>query len=263
MAVMTFEVRTPVFEGPLDLLLELITSHRLEVTELSLSDLVTEYVAHLDLMRHMDLEVTSEFLVIASTLIQLKARSLLPGAEGVDLDEDLLLTEERDRLLSRLLANLTFRDVAAVLAHRLSSAELMVGREVGFDADVELPTPPLHLGIGPTELAAIAHRVFTPVEVEPDLDHLDLDLPSVGEAMRDLRGRLVGDLETDFERLTDHLTRPAEVIAYFLALLELARWGLLRASQDEPGAPIMVTPGGAPAPVLMVSEFDLDPGGTE
>jgi segregation and condensation protein A len=263
MAVMTFEVRSAVFEGPLDLLLDLITSHRLEVTELSLSDLVTEYVAHLDLMRHMDLEVTSEFLVIASTLIQLKARSLLPGAGGVDLDEDLLLTEERDRLLSRLLANLTFRDVAAVFAHRLSSAELMVGREVGFDDAVELPAPPLHLAIGPIELAAIADRVLSPIVVEADLDHLDLDLPSVGEAMRDLRGRLVGDLETDFERLTGHLTRPAEVIAYFLALLELARWGLLRASQEEPGAPIMVTPGGSASSERLASEFDPEPGGTE
>jgi segregation and condensation protein A len=263
MATMTFEVRSAVFEGPLDLLLDLITSHRLEVTELSLSDLVTEYIAHLDLMRHMDLEVTSEFLVIASTLIQLKARSLLPGAGDIDLDEDLLLTEERDRLLSRLLANLTFRDVAAVFAHRLLSAELMVGREAGLGADVEVPVPPLHLTIRPAELALIAERVLTPTVAEPDLDHLDLDLPSVSEAMRDLRGRLVTDLETDFDRLTDHVTRPAEVIAYFLALLELARWGLLRASQDEPKGPIMVTPGGSTTSERLVSEFDLEPGGPE
>jgi len=113
---MSYEVRTAVFEGPLDLLLQLITSHRLEVTELRLSDLVTEYLAHLDLMRTMDLEVTSEFLVIAATLIQLKARRLLPGDGSVELDEDLLLAEERDRLLARLLANLTFKDVATVLA---------------------------------------------------------------------------------------------------------------------------------------------------
>lgn len=263
MAPMTFEVRSPVFEGPLDLLLDLITSHRLEVTDLSLSDLVTEYVAHLDLMRQMDLEVTSEFLVIASTLIQLKARSLLPGASGVELDEDLLLTEERDRLLSRLLANLTFRDVAAVFAHRLASAQLMVGREAGFDPDISMPAPPLHLGVVALELAAIAERLLAPSIVEPDLDHLDFDLPSVSEAMRDLRGRLASEVETDFDRLTGHLDRPAEIIAYFLALLELARWGLLRASQDEPGAPILVSPGRSAAPEAMISEFDLEQGSDE
>ncbi len=114
------------FEGPLDLLLQLITSHRLEVTELSLSELVSEYLRHLQLMQQLDLDVTSEFLVIAATLVQLKARSLLPGDAEVDLDEELLLAEERDRLLSRLLANLTFKDVAAVLAARLESSKHLV-----------------------------------------------------------------------------------------------------------------------------------------
>ncbi|MCJ7725092.1 MAG: segregation/condensation protein A, partial [Acidimicrobiia bacterium] len=83
---MTYEVTTPVFEGPLELLLQLITSRRLEITEVSLSDLVEEYLSYLDLMREFDLEITSEFLVIAATLIQLKARRLLPEDADVDLD---------------------------------------------------------------------------------------------------------------------------------------------------------------------------------
>ena len=221
---MTFEVRTPVFEGPLDLLLQLITSHRLEVTDLSLSDLVAEYLAHLEVITSLDLDVTSEFLVIAATLVQLKARSLLPGDAEVDLDEELLLAEERDRLLSRLLANLTFKDVAAVLAHRLEATELLVPRYAGLDDTIDPPPREVRLGIGGVEFAELARRVLARPTAQPDLDHLDLDLPSVSEAMADLRRRLDAEIETDFERVTAHLDRPVEVVAYFLAVLELARW---------------------------------------
>lgn len=235
---MTFEVRTPIYEGPLDLLLQLITSHRLQVTDLSLKDLVTEYLAHLEVMKTLDLEVTSEFLVIAATLVQLKARSLLPGDADVDLDEELLLAEERDRLLSRLLANLTFKDVAAVLAHRLESMELLVPRYAGLDDTIDPPPAEVRLGIGATEFSEMARRILSRPTTEPDLDHLDLDLPSVTDAMAELRRRLDAEIETDFERVTSHLKRPVEVVAYFLAVLELARWGLVQARQTEPTAPI-------------------------
>ncbi|MEX0757332.1 MAG: segregation/condensation protein A, partial [Acidimicrobiia bacterium] len=97
---MSYHVRTSVFEGPLDLLLQLITRHQVDVTSVSLADLVTEYLAHLDEMRTLDLDVTSEFLLIAATLIQLKIRQLLPTDSELDLDEELELMEERDRLLS-------------------------------------------------------------------------------------------------------------------------------------------------------------------
>jgi segregation and condensation protein A len=252
---MTFEVRTPVYEGPLDLLLQLITSHRLEVTDLSLSDLVAEYLAHLEVMQTLDLDVTSEFLVIAATLVQLKARSLLPGDTEVDLDEELLLAEERDRLLSRLLANLTFKDVAAVLAHRLESTELLVPRYAGLDDTIDPPRADVRLGIGSADFADLARRVLSRPLAEPDLDHLDLDLPSVTEAMADLRRRLDAEIETDFERVTAHLDRPVEVVAYFLAVLELARWGLVEARQEEPSGPITLRRGEGGQGDL-VSEWD-------
>ncbi|MBI5158023.1 MAG: segregation/condensation protein A [Acidimicrobiia bacterium] len=252
---MSYEVRTAVYEGPLDLLLQLITSHRLEVTELRLSDLVTEYLAHLDLMRTMDLEVTSEFLVIAATLIQLKARRLLPGDADVDLDEDLLLAEERDRLLARLLANLTFKDVAAVFALRFEATELLVAREVGPDPGVAPPPRDLRIGVGSEELHRIAERVLRRLAAEPDLDHLDLELPSVSAAIADLRRRLDAEIETDFYRITAHLGRPIELVAYFLAVLELARWGLVEARQADHRAPIVLRRTTAPAGTL-VSEWD-------
>lgn len=256
---MSFEVKSPVFEGPLDLLLQLITSHRLEVTDLRLSDLVAEYLGYLETMQRLDLEVTSEFLVIAATLVQLKARSLLPDNPEVDLDEDLLLAEERDRLLSRLLANLTFKDVAAVFAARLESASLLLPRLSGFDFELDAPRIEVRIPTDAPGLAQLAERVLLRSQGTPDLDHLDLELPSVSAAIADLRRRIEAEIETDFSRLTDHLDRPIEVIAYFLAVLELARWGLVEARQDNIDAAITLRSTGQLAGDL-VSEWDaLEP----
>lgn len=252
---MSFEVKSPLFEGPLDLLLQLITSHRLAVTDLRLSDLVAEYLGYLETMQRLDLEVTSEFLVIAATLVQLKARSLLPDNTPVDLDEDLLLSEERDRLLSRLLANLTFRDVAAVFAARLESTSLLLPRLSGFDLEFDPPPVDYRIPIDAPGLADLAERVLLRAQDTPDLDHLDLGLPSVSDAIADLRRRIDAEIETDFARLTGHLDRPIEVVAYFLAILELARWGLVEARQDDIDAAITLRSTGQSAGDL-VSEWD-------
>lgn len=236
---MTYEVKTRVFEGPLDLLLQLITSHQVEITELSLSDLVTEYVGYLDLMSEMDLGVTSEFLLIASTLIQMKARHLLPDDREIDLDDELALAEERDRLLSRLLMNLTFKDVAAVLSHRIAANERYVARSLGLEG-VKAPSPSFVLPVDAAGLAAIAERVFSDEDDLVDVDHLNLDLPSVQDAILDLQDRMATVVETDFESVVAHCSRSVEVVAYFLGLLELARWGILRVSQDDRLSPIMI-----------------------
>jgi segregation and condensation protein A len=228
---MTFEVRTRVYEGPLDLLLQLITSHQLAITELSLVEIVNEYLAFIEEMSELDLDVTSEFLLIAATLIQLKARHLLPDDEPFDLDEELALAEERDRLLSRLLACLTFKDVAAVIDHRMEAASLRHVRTAGIPSDV-IPTPPdVIVPVSALELSAIAERIFTTPLADPDLDHLDLDLPSVQDAMVDLQGRMASVLASDFDEIVEHCTRTVDVVAYFLALLELARWGIVRVTQ--------------------------------
>ncbi len=236
---MTYEVKTRVFEGPLDLLLQLITSHQVEITELSLSDLITEYLDYVDVMRDLELEVTSEFLLIASTLIQIKARHLLPDDRALDLDDELAFAGERDRLLARLLINLTFKDVAAVLGHRIEANARFVGRMVGLE-DVTPPAPRLVLRVDPTGLAIIADRVFAGAYDEPDTDHLAMELPSVQEAILDLQARMAGAVETDFEDLVAHCTSSFEVVAYFLGLLELARWGIVRVSQEDRFAPIIV-----------------------
>ena len=239
MPAVTYEVKTRVFEGPLDLLLQLITSHQVEITELSLADLVNEYLDYLDVMRELDLEVTSEFLVIASTLIQLKARHLLPDDHTVDLDDELALAGERDRLLARLLMNLTFKDVAAVLAHRFQAEERFTARLVGLE-NITPPPPRLVLPVDSVGLAAIADRAFAGIGEEPDTDHLALELPSVQDDILDLQQRMAVAVETDFDDLVAHCESSYEVVAYFLGLLELARWGILRVSQDHRFAPIAV-----------------------
>jgi len=239
MPAVTYEVKTRVFEGPLDLLLQLIMSHEVEITELSLSDLVTEYLDYLDLMRDLDLAVTSEFLLIASTLIQIKARHLLPDDRMIDLDDELALASERDRLLARLLMNLTFKDVAAVLAHRLESEARYTPRNVGLEG-VTAPPPALALPVDGTGLAAIAELLFAGVYEEPDTDHLALELPSVQDAILDLQDRMVAAVSTDFEDLVAHCTDSYQVVAYFLGLLELARWGIVQVSQEDRFAPIVV-----------------------
>ena len=237
---MSYEVKTRVFEGPLDLLLQLITSHQVEITELSLVDLVGEYLHHLDVMGEMDMEVASEFLLIAATLIQLKARHLLPDDRAIDIDDELALAEERDRLLSRLLACLTFKDVAAVLAHRFEGNARFLPRLVGLDPDITPVQPEVRLGVDLAAFHEIAERAFEVAGDEPDLDHLDLDLPSVSEAIADVRIRVAALIETGFDELVAHCERSMDVIAYFLALLELARWGVVSVTQEHRDAPIQV-----------------------
>jgi segregation and condensation protein A len=236
----TYEVKTKVFEGPLDLLLQLITSHRLEITELSLIDLVSEYLAYLDGMRELDIDVTSEFLLIAATLIQLKARHLLPGDVDPELDDELALAEERDRLLSRLLACLTFKDVAAVMGHRYEAGLRYVPRTAGLDPDITPQLPKVPLTVTAEELARLADRVFTAGTREPDLDHLDLELPSVDDAIADIQARMATTTEIEFDQLVGHTDRSLEVVAYFLAVLELARWGAIRVSQTDWASEIRV-----------------------
>lgn len=251
---MTYEVKTAVFEGPLDLLLQLITRHQVDVTAVSLGDLVSEYLQHLDEMRRLDLDVTSEFLLIAATLIQLKVRHLLPDDDPVDVDEELALLEERDRLLSRLLMCVTFKDVAAVLAARLQSANRFVPRISGLDQRLAGPPPEVVVPVDAEGLAGIALRVFSAAGSEPDLDHLDLDLPSVQRAVDELRVRVAGAAETTFDELVAHCTRRVEVAAYFLALLELARWGMVELAQDDWLEEIRVT-GRAAGDEEMTSEW--------
>ena len=230
---MTFHVKTTVFEGPLDLLLQLITKHQVEITAVGLTEVVEEYLSFLNELRDLDLEVTSEFLLIAATLVQLKAQSLLPDPSELDLDEELALAEERDRLLSRLLACVTFKDVAAVLLRRIQEGNRFVAHPGGIDQPIRVDGPEVVLPVDASGLAGIASSIFSRLDRDPDLDHLDFDLPSVEAAITEIQERVQEATMASFEDLTAHCSRPVEVAAYFLALLELARWGLIEVSQEH------------------------------
>lgn len=230
---MTFQVKTTVFEGPLDLLLQLVTRHQLEITAVGLTEVVSEYLAFLEEMELMDLEITSEFLLIAATLIQLKTRSLLPTSGALDLDDELALIEERDRLLSRLLVCVTFKDVAAVLQRRFQDANRYVPRVSGVDQRIEPPLSLVELPVDAAGLSRLAQVMLSRVGRQPDLDHLDLELPSVESAIEDLQARIQEVALASFDELVEHCQRPVEVAAYFLALLEMARWGLIELAQKD------------------------------
>ncbi len=252
----TYNVSTAVFSGPLDLLLQLITRHQVDVTSVRLLDIVNEYLAHVAEMRRLDLDLTSEFLLIAATLIQLKAHALLPVDTEIDLDEELALIEERDRLLARLLTCVTFKDVAVVIRHRLQEANRYVPRVSGLDQEIDAPPPLAPLEVDAAGLAHVAAAALTEGQAEPDLDHLDLDLPSVQSAIDELRVRLEEGAMSTFDSLVEHCRRPVEVAAYFLALLELARWGLVHVSQDDWVGDIEVTGSGS-GDGLVTSEWSL------
>ena len=118
-----------------------------------------------------------------------------------------------------------------MIAHRMEQADRFVPRSAGIDFPVSTrpdTLPPLDVH----QLAQLATELFETATAEPDLDHLDFDLPSVTDAMADLRKRVSEEVEADFSDLVSHAERPVEVIAYFLALLELARWGVVEATQD-------------------------------
>jgi len=143
--------------------------------------------------------------------------------------------------LSRLLACLTFKDVAAVLRHRMDAAQRYVPRLAGLPVNIAPTAPEVILSVDAVGLATIADMVFSAPDIDPDIDHLDLDMPSVQEAMVDLQARMASIISSDFDDVVSHCTRDVEVVAYFLALLELARWGIVRVSQEEPNAAISMS----------------------
>ena len=244
---MTHEVKTRVFEGPFDLLLQLVNQRHVDITKVSVSGIIYDYLSWLEATPEPDLDVSSEFILMAAMLLHLKVRFLLPECEPIDMEEELAMLDERDRLLARLLTHLTFQDVATVLGSRLARAARFVGRSVGIDQKLGEPEAPvLPPTVTPTTLAALVADLVETEPLEPIVDHIDLDLPSVDDAIEEIRARIAAELESTFEQLVSHCTRRVEVAAYFLAMLELARWGVVSVAQDHPSE-IAVRRASAPA----------------
>ena len=229
---MAYEVSTPVYEGPFDLLLHLILREQVDLYEVSLAAIVDAYLAELDRMEGLDLEIATEFLLIAATLVELKARRLLPGRDDVDLDEELALWEERDLLLARLLECKTFKDVAGVLSRFAEEAGKSYPRLAGLEERFLHLQPDLLAGVTPADLHAAFVRASAPKPVpRVDLTHVAPIRLSVAEAVEELADELARARQITFRRLTSELVERLEVIVRFLAVLELYKQGLVELDQ--------------------------------
>ncbi|WP_234356172.1 ScpA family protein [Blastococcus sp. Marseille-P5729] len=219
-----FTVRLTNFEGPFDLLLQLISKHKLDVTEVALSKVTDDFIAHIRRDGDTwDLGQATEFLLVAATLLDLKAARLLPKAE-VDDDEDLALLEARDLLFARLLQYRAYKQVAAAIAEMIRTAGRRYPRAVSLEPQYAQALPELLIGVGPERFARIAERVMTPKTPETvRIDHLHAAQVSVGEQMTIMRERLARRRQLTFRELTEDCAHTLEVVARFLGLLELYR----------------------------------------
>lgn len=229
---MAYEVTTGVFEGPFDLLLHLILSQQVELYEVSLSLIVDAYLAELEKLEELDLEVATEFLLIAATLVELKTRRLLPDDADVDLDDELALWEERDLLLARLVECKTFKDAAKLLAGLADAASRSFPRTAGIeDRFVDL-APDLLAGVTPLQLRDAFQRAVAPKPVvHVDLDHVAPIGISVIDAVAELVDELPRIGRITFRALTDSLVERLEVVVRFLAVLELYKQGMVDLEQ--------------------------------
>jgi segregation and condensation protein A len=231
---MAYEVSTGVFEGPFDLLLHLILREQVDLYEISLTRIVDSYLQELDSMERCNLDVATEFLLIAATLIELKTRRLLPGPDDLDLDDELALWSERDLLLTRLVECKTFKDAAIALEDLAQVAGRSFPRCTGPDERFVDLTPDVLEGVTADHLLKAYLRAVTPKPVPSiDLDHVAPIRASVNDAVLELVQELPLVGRITFRRLTGDLVEQLQVVVRFLAILELFKQGFVDLDQAE------------------------------
>ncbi|WP_435769949.1 segregation and condensation protein A [Nocardioides sp. SYSU DS0651] len=232
-----FEVRLDNFEGPFDLLLNLISKHKLDVTEIALSQVTDEFIAHVKSLSGsggVDLEETTSFLLVASTLLDLKAARLLPQGDVED-EEDLALLEARDLLFARLLQYKAYKQVAAVLDRRLQAEAKRHPRAVGLEERFAGLLPEVLIGIGLDAFAALAAKAMEPKpELELTLHHIHAPTVSVREQATIVMDRLRRSGTMTFRALCGDSPDTLTTVARFLSLLELFREGAVAFDQVTP-----------------------------
>lgn len=232
---MAYEVTTTGFEGPFDLLLHLILREQVDLYEVSLTAIVDAYLRELEAMERCNLEVATEFLLIAATLIELKTRRLLPGSDDLDLDDELSLWSERDLLLTRLVECKTFKDAAVALEVLAEDAGRSFPRRSGPDERFVDLTPDVMVGVTPDRLLAAYLRAVTPRPVPRiDLDHVAPIRASVQDAVLELVEELPYVGRISFRELTGGLVERLAVVVRFLAVLELFKQGFI--DLDQPAS---------------------------
>ncbi|WP_435600097.1 segregation and condensation protein A [Streptomyces sp. C10-9-1] len=237
-----FTVRLANFEGPFDLLLQLIAKHRLDVTEVALSQVTDEFMAHIRAMGpDWDLDQTTEFLVVAATLLDLKAARLLPAAEVED-EADLALLEARDLLFARLLQYRAYKEIARILEERLEGEARRFPRTVGLEPHHAALLPEVVIGIGAEGFARLAVKAMLPRPApQVYVDHIHAPLVSVREQAAVLVALLRERGTATFRELTEGVGDTLTVVARFLALLELYREKALTLDQPEALGELTVT----------------------
>lgn len=252
-----FAVHLTNFEGPFDLLLQLISKRELDVTQVALSQVTDEFIAHVRALGDtMGLEQTSSFLVVAATLLDLKAARLLPGGEVTD-PEDLAALEARDLLFARLLQYRAFKQVAAHLAERMTAAERLHWRPGGLEEQFRDVLPEVELPIGADELARLAARALTPRPAPVvQLTHLHGSRVSVVEQTALVAERLSDRGQLSFRALVADCDRLTTVVR-FLAVLELFRAGRISFEQASPLGELGIRwLGGDPHQPVVVDEYE-------
>ncbi|WP_407686469.1 segregation/condensation protein A [Mycobacterium sp. HUMS_1102779] len=233
-----FQVRLTNFEGPFDLLLQLIFAHRLDVTEVALHQVTDEFIAYTrEIGPQLDLEETTAFLVIAATLLDLKAARLLPAGQ-VDDEEDLALLEVRDLLFARLLQYRAFKHVAEMFAELEATALRSYPRAVSLEDRFTELLPEVMLGVDAERFAQIAAIVFTPRPAPTvstgHLHELQVSVPEQAKKLLAILQARGSGQWASFSELVADCQAPMEVVGRFLALLELYRSRTVAFDQSEP-----------------------------
>ena len=257
-----FSVHLDNFDGPFDLLLQLISRHKLDITEISLSLVTDEFIAFIRALEASGegwrLDQATEFLVIAATLLDLKAARLLPSGEIED-EEDLALLEARDILFARLLQYRAFKEVAASFQEAIANADKSFPRVVALDPALAALLPEVLIGVGPQRFAAIAERVLTP-KAPPvvAVEHLHSALVSVTEESKLVVEALRKGRTVSFRNLIQGADSTLVVVARFLALLDLYRQGALRFEQVVALGELQISwVGSDEGEILVTDEFDI------
>jgi segregation and condensation protein A len=257
-------VRLDNFEGPFDLLLQLISQQRMDVTAVALHQVTDDFIRHLrELGDSFDLDETTEFLVIAATLLDLKAARLLPAAE-VENEEDLALLEARDLLFARLLQYRAYKQVAALFAELESSALRRYPRSVAMEERYAGLLPEVMLGVDATRFAELAAAVFRPKPPPTvSLEHLHVVRVSVHEQAALLRSWLARHGQASFRTLVADCAHTLEVVARFLALLELYRDGVVVFDQIDPLGELSVRWAGGAEPEVAAQDDEAHDDGED
>ncbi len=255
-----FSVRVGDFEGPFDLLLSLISKHKLEVTELALHTVTDEFISHIRGQgEQWDLDETSSFLVVAATLLDLKAARLLPRGEVED-EEDLALLEARDLLFARILQYRAYKEITVLFTQMMGTASKSIPRAVGLEPQFAELLPEVLLGIGPDQFAVMAAFALAPKPVEEvGLGHIHVQRVSVREQAAIIVERLRRVGTTTFRALTQDCDTTLLIVGRFLALLELYREQAVLFEQISPLGDLTVRwVGQNEGDIHVTDEFDVE-----